>query len=513
MKLPIPERDLQRDLKEFDIWITPSLGEITDTDKFREELARVTRIFEELGQATNNFQDESHCKPEAIALTFARIAKGRPEAERAELFKSLASTLYLVTGKSDNNSKCQFPLFLRDVARWDTLLSVTRRAGRPVVTQAALPRTIKSDDFMNLVAAVENSTDESRLLEQFISFLLQGEDAVKQFWSFGFSYYALKKLNRGYERNLLSPIIIFKVRGSVSASGGHKPEAILRGYLESLGLIPDVDFNLADVIVDGSGKGRDEKTRAYDFVLPYRSPGWPPVWNRRIMMQSQFYAGDSGSVSHKNVDQTATSRTRVLQKFQDTRFVEYVDGAGYFSSLNSDLRKILAIKTTHSFIQIRSVPIRLRRELQSLGFITPLEIEHAIVQTAGTETAVGSALVAQGYQKTETQRALDSATNQGVIIKKGSQLVLRDDRRPIVRQHLLLDVVAIHGKSVQPGTTTSSASVLVPGYGAFYGLEMDELVSKAISVAGSLLEDISHSQTFATDIKELSQRGQIMVGR
>lgn len=513
MKLPIPECDLQRDLKEFDIWITPSLGEITDTDKFREELARVTRIFEELGQATNNFQDESHCKPEAIALTFARLAKGRPEAERAELFKSLASTLYLVTGKSDNNSKCQFPLFLRDVARWDTLLSVTRRAGRPVVEQAALPRTIKSDDFMNLVAAVENSTDESRLLEQFISFLLQGEDAVKQFWSFGFSYYALKKLNRGYERNLLSPIIIYKVRGSVSASGGHKPEAILRDYLESLGLIPDVDFNLADVIVDGIGKERDEKTRAYDFVLPYRSPGWPPAWNRRIMMQSQFYAGDSGSVSHKNVDQTATSRTRVLQKFQDTRFIEYVDGAGYFSSLNSDLRKILAIKTTHSFIQIRSAPIRLRRELQSLGFITPLEIEHAIVQTAGSETDVGSALVAQGYQQTEVQRALDSATNQGVIIKKGSQLVLRDDRRSIVRQHLLLDVVAINGKSVQPGTSTSSASVLVPGYGAFYGLEMDELVSKAISVAGSLNEEICHSQTFATDIKTLSQQGQIMVGR
>lgn len=235
MKLPIPARDLQRDLKEFDIWITPSLGEITDTDKFREELGRVTRIFEELGQATSNFQDERHCAPGAIAQTFAQLANGRSEAERAELFKSLASTLFLVTGKSDNNSKCQFPLFLRDVARWGTLPSVTRRRGRVVVEQSPLPRTIKSDDFMDLVAAIENSADKSRLLEQFVSFLLMGEDAVRQFWSLGFSYYALKQFGRGYERNLLSPIVIFKVRGSVSASGGHKPEAILRGYLESWG--------------------------------------------------------------------------------------------------------------------------------------------------------------------------------------------------------------------------------------------------------------------------------------
>jgi hypothetical protein len=70
MKLPIPDRDPERDLKEFDIWLTPSLGEITDTEKFKTELARVTRIFEALGEATDNFQDERHCRPDAIARTF-----------------------------------------------------------------------------------------------------------------------------------------------------------------------------------------------------------------------------------------------------------------------------------------------------------------------------------------------------------------------------------------------------------------------------------------------------------
>lgn len=513
MKLPIPNRDLTRDLREFDIWITPSLGEITDTDKFKEELARITRIFEELGQATSNFQDERHCEPRTIAETFANIASGQGKEERAELFKSLASTLYLVTGKSDNNSKCQFPLFLRDIARWESLPSVSRRRGRVITEQIPIPRTIKSDDFMNLVAAIDNSEIETRLLEQFISFILMDPDAVRQFWSLGFSYYALKNFRRDYERNLLSPIVIFKVRGSVSASGGHHPEAIMRGYFENWGLIPNEDFNLADVIVDANEQARDEKTRAYDFVLPYKTPDWFPQWERRIMVQSQFYAGDSGSVSHKNVDQTKTSRNRVLQKFEDTRFIEYVDGAGYFSSLNSDLRKLLAMETTHSFTQVRSAPIRIRRELQAIGFITPLEIEHAIIKTSGDMSEVGTILLADGYRTEEIVRAIKRATDTGVIQQDENKIAVREDRREIVRQYLLLDTLSIHGRTVQPGTTTSLASVLVPGCGPFFGLELDELVNIATQNSGQLREDISHSQTFAADIKALSQRGHCLVGR
>lgn len=269
MKLPIPAPNLQRDLKEFDIWITPSLGEIPDTEKFKEELARVTRTFEELGQATNNFQDEHRCTPGAIAQSFAQLANGRSDAEQAELFKCLASTLYLVTGKSDNNSKCQFPLFLRDVAKWNTFPSLKRRKRSVVIEQSPLPRTIKSDDFVELVTAIENSAEKSRLLEQFVSFLLMDEDAIRQFWSLGFSYYALKSLGKGYERNLLSPIVIFKVRGSVSASGGHKPETILRSYLESWGLVSEVDFNTTDVIVDSDGQGPNEKP--VPMILSYHT--------------------------------------------------------------------------------------------------------------------------------------------------------------------------------------------------------------------------------------------------
>ena len=71
MKLPIPSRNLQNDFREFDIWITPSLEEITDTDKFKNELSCIIQIFDDLGQATNNFRDEKYCQSIAISQTFA----------------------------------------------------------------------------------------------------------------------------------------------------------------------------------------------------------------------------------------------------------------------------------------------------------------------------------------------------------------------------------------------------------------------------------------------------------
>ena len=58
----------------------------------------------------------------------------------------------------------------------------------------------------------------------------------------------------------MSPIVIFKVRGSATASIGHKPESILRWNLEQWGLIPDEDFNLNDIVVDSNKEETNEKT-------------------------------------------------------------------------------------------------------------------------------------------------------------------------------------------------------------------------------------------------------------
>jgi hypothetical protein len=511
VKLPCPSIDLRRDLAEFDFWITPSLGEIVDTDRFKDELASVVRLFELMGAATDNFKELHRCAPAAIAETFARIADGKSQDERSHLFRSLASTLFLVTGKSDNNAKCQFPLYLRDVAKWSGLPVPSRGSSRNCAPERPLPRTISSDDFMDLVAAIESGPAQSRLLTQFVSFLLMGENAGRQFWSLGRSFFSLKQLGAGYERNLLVPIVIFKVRGSVSASGGHRPEELLRAELSNWGLVPDLDFNTADVVVDEGGGGKDEKTRAYDFVIPYRTANWPDPWHSRIMVQSQFYAGDSGSVSHKNVDQTATSRQRVLAKFPSVRFVEYVDGAGYFSSLNGDLRKILAMGTTHSFLQIRSSPIRLRREIQRIGFLTPLEAEHAIVRTSGDVGAVSASLVADGYSANEVVRALGHAAAHGLIMSRGSKLEVRADRWALVRQYLLLDLVARHGRVLDAAAAASAGTVLVPGHGPFYGIEVDALVNLAVESAAPFRDDFSHAGTFSEDLKALERRGFAMM--
>ncbi len=169
--------------------------------------------------------------------------------------------------------------------------------------------------------------------------------------------------------------------------------------------------------------------------------------------------------------------------------------------------------STRSFIQIRSAPIRLRRELQDLGFLAPIEIEHAIASNGGDRQSVGVALTTQGYEKTEIERAMNNAVARGVVLSDGNKLSIREDRREIVRRLLLLDILALKGRAVVPGTPSATASVLVPGYGAFHGLEMDELVNQAIDNGGALAEDISHSQTFASDIKALSVQGLCMVGR
>jgi hypothetical protein len=85
-------------------------------------------------------------------------------------------------------------------------------------------------------------------------------------------------------------------------------------------------------------------------------------------------------VSHKNVDQTTAARLEATRAVgSEARFIEYVDGAGFFASLNGDLRSLLDMADTASFLQIRSISIRLRRELQRAGFLAPIEIEHAIL--------------------------------------------------------------------------------------------------------------------------------------
>ena len=524
------------------MWITPSLGEIRDTEKFKEQMAAVAGALETIGQATSHFKDARHCRPEAIASAFAKLVRNKPQKEAAAALEALASVLFLITGKSDNNAKCQLPLFLRDKARWESLPLVKSSKGKPELVQGPVPRELCAEKYLGRVAALGLFPDhQERLLEQFVSFLLDDETCVSQLWSIGYSYLMLKKYKR--ERDLLTPLVVFQVRGSVAASGGHAPEEVLRARFAEWGLEAGKDFNTSDVILtevlkllastpvveevkaevaDSGAKDRGEiqvtltdrqtvrvKTRAFDFILPFNVNGWRP----RLFIQSQFYAGDSGSVSHKNVDQTSTSRAAVEEIIPDARFVEYVDGAGYFSSLNGDLKTLLNMLNTASYCQVRSAAVRLRRELQHIGFLTPLELEHAIFRANGSPSAVRKVLYDEGYADRETERLIDACTARGLVtLGRGRKFAVSTTRREVARRYFLLDVAARFGSSPASPAEKLNGCLLVPGYGPFHGMKLDQLVAEAITLAPGLRPDLGQSQVVLADIRWLCEQGLAMFG-
>lgn len=307
------------------------------------------------------------------------------------------------------------------------------------------------------------------------------------------------------EDAFLSPLVIFQSRGSITATQGHIPENKLRAYMMDWGLEANSDFNTQDVeigeILEGIEVDSKIKKRKYDFVLPYRSK----ENGKKIFIQSQFYAGDSGSVSHKVVDQTDSSRAVTLKKYPQAVFIEYLDGAGYFSSLNGDLRKMLAKPTTKDFIQIKSAPLKLRRELQEIYFLTILEIEHAILMTDGHKTSVMYLLQKDGYSEEEINRVMESALLNNKIQIDKDKLILNKNRIEIVRKYCLLDVIANYGKPIpldkQKGVLT------VPGYSTFWGMQQADVIKKAIEIAPAL-NDLWKTTTDAfDDIQWLLEKG------
>lgn len=551
MKLPLPTLNLAAQLLEFDVWISPSLGEIRDTERFREELAAVIQTFESLGVASQHFKDVKDCQPSVIADVFVGKIHGMPAEQALETLQSLASVLFLVTGKSDNNAKCQLPLFLRDKARWDAMPMVRRTGGRRQLQNVPIPRELKPDKYMGIVASLADYPDhQKRLLEQFISFLLSDNAYISQLWSVGYSYFMLKSCSK--EKNLLTPLVIFQVRGSVAASGGHDPEEMLRRRMIEWGLDAESDFNPSDVVLtevlrlpssatvvesitvepeepqsaaaptedqaeteepasveiteEAGGERVRVKTRAYDFILPYHVRGWRP----KVFVQSQFYAGDSGSVSHKNVDQTSTSRAAVLEIVASPRFVEYVDGAGYFSSLNGDLKVLLGMPTTASFFQVRSAAIRLRRELQHAGFLAPIDVEHAVFRTDGSQGEVRRVLAEEGYSPGEIDRCIKKCVDKGTLLAEGRRLSVAAARRDVARRYFLMDVAALHGSPPAAPGDKLSGSLLVPGYGPFHGTKLDELAAHALQLAPGLKDDWSNPTVILGDIRWLCDQGMAM---
>lgn len=500
MKLQNYDGTLEEKMSEFDIWVTPSLGEIRDMPQFQTNLDNVKYGFDVMADITDNFDDISKCASLSIAKNTIKLLEGKTVKEKEQILNAIYEVLLLVTGKTDNNLKCQFPLLLRNTYGLN-VYPQKNSSGEWV--QKQLPRTIQTDAVTRILIQSMGNTDfQEKFLESYIHLIISDELYAKQLWSLGEAYCTQKKL--GNERTLLSPLVVFQSRGSITAIQGHIPENILRTYMIDWGLSAGSDFNMQDVEI-GEIIGNIEvdskiKKRKYDFILPYRSRDG----GAKIFIQSQFYAGDSGSVSHKVVDQTDSSREVTIKKFPQAVFIEYLDGAGYFSALNGDLQKMLAKPATKNFIQINSAPLKLRRELQGIDFITTLEIEHAVMMTDGKRASVENHLHNDGYSQNEINIAVNNAIDRQLIIG-GEDLSILPKREEIVRRYCLLDVIANYGQPIP--SDKQKGLLIVPGYSIYWGMPQAEVVKKALEVM-PILNKIwkTHTMPF-DDIQWLIEKG------
>ena len=466
MKLKQHRYSEEEKLSEFDKWITPSLGDIKDSIEFKNVVAGLVKGIRSLSVYTNGFASMESCSAYYIAKTITEKISNVENCE--EHLTNIFNVILLATGKTDNNLKCQYPIVLHQLFEDDEIIAI--KNGR--ITKIKIPRDFNLEKVIKHFSALVAHPDIlAPLLKSYLDLLLSDDDYVKQFYSLGKSVQMLEK--EGQSFNLLSSIAIFQSPGSLTAKAGHLPEKILRKYMSDWGMKAGSDFNLDDIdIYDFLGlvKNKNEKSRKYDFIIPYLSKRD----GKKLFVQSQFYAGDSGSVSHKVVDQTDASRQQTLKKYPQAIFVEYLDGAGYFSSLNGDLKKMLAKKSTKEFIQIRTAPLKFRRELQAIDFITPLEIEHALLKGHTTENALTVHLQQQGYDLTEIKRSLEVCKNNCIVDYDSGFFAIREDRKDIAIKYSLLDCIANFGHVVN--RNKEKGILYVPGYSNNWGMNQNALL-------------------------------------
>ena len=500
MKLRLYDESLEEKMSEFDMWVTPSLGEIRDMPQFKVNLEGMKRGFDYMAQVTNNYESLSSCSASSIAHNTVNLISGHNDDEKQEILNCICGVLFLVTGKTDNNLKCQFPLLLRNtygISEYPQKNS----SGRWVNKQ--MPRTLQFDTVTKIIIQADGKAEfQERFLESYFHLIISDENYAKQLWSLGTAYYSQKQ--NGNEDSLLSPIVVFQSRGSITATQGHIPETILRSYMTEWGLVAGTDYNTQDVeigqIVGDIEANPQVKKRKYDFIIPYQSR----ESGAKVFVQSQFYAGDSGSVSHKVVDQTDSSREVTLKKFPQAVFVEYLDGAGYFSSLNGDLRKMLAKPSTKNFIQINTAPLKLRRELQGIKFLTTLEIEHAILMTGGKKADVVEKLFADGYTVDEIETAINVAIKNALLSDR-DPFTISQNRESIVRKYCILDTIANYGQPIPADKT--AGYLIVPGYSIYWGLLQADVIKRALEIA-PMLNSLWHSHLDPfEDIQWLLEKG------
>jgi hypothetical protein len=100
---------------------------------------------------------------------------------------------------------------------------------------------------------------------------------------------------------------------------------------------------------------------------------------------------------------------------------------------------------------------------------------------------------------------------RGLVVAVGKgKLTVSTARRNIARRYLLLDVAARIGKPPATPGEKLVGCLLVPGYGPFHGIKLDQLVTEAVRVAPGLKGDFDQSQIMLGDIRWLCEQGMAM---
>jgi hypothetical protein len=537
MRLPKEELSVSEQLKEFDQWLTPKLGRIKDSERFQSELVGLCQCIEALSATIIAASNPSNLKIEnlinAVLVHAESLATGdsfdTDENIVCKFLSSFFDLLFLTTGATDNNLKNHFRLNVEIAG--DKALFPKKRANRARTSikfrLETLPSVAKSQFVASFIASTlvgslakhqKKVTTEPyfdlrayaiQYLRHYTKLVLEDKDDLYQFWAVCKSYLSLK--NTSPDSNLgiylLNSCTVFKVRGSVTASGGHVTEDLLREKLIKMGLRANKDFNVSDAThgmeASTEAGARKSKTRAYDFIIPYSLEEWEP--KPKLFIQAQFYAGDSGSVSHKVVDQTRSSREQTLSEYPTARFIEYLDGAGYYAALRGDLEHMLTFQSTHGFFQVKSIWLRLRRELQGIDLVTPLEIQHAILLSQSNhEATVIQHLLEEDYPPEEVHRSLTVAIEEGKIEKSGKLLSIPEELIPVARRTLILDTIARLGDRVKDELIGAGKLLTIPGFGPNFGIVESILAREFSKVVPNLVLD---APSFTEDIEWLIDEG------
>lgn len=141
--------------------------------------------------------------------------------------------------------------------------------------------------------------------------------------------------------------------------------------------------------------------------------------------------------------------------------------------------------------------------------MTPIELEHAIITSEqGLKESVFHSLELDGYPKEEIERITLVCIELGYISetidKNGTKLIISVERSEITRRLLILDIAANYASTVSNEQRKSMKYLLVPGYGANYGIIESELTNLVCSICKQIT--IS-APVFASDIEWLLDEG------